>query len=381
MGLKKYVKDILLNGKKHLQRNNLESLLWLVNLIPNIAEITKKTAPFWISHISLLFYIYGFGCIVYQIKFANGPGDFIKSYVNVSICTLTATSSGWFLMKWPFCKNMLQKVIKNDEMTRQSEFLKKRHSKLLSVIKKMLLVFYGLNMINVFFIYLPHRADLQNDNFSMTQCVGLEPLSTSPNREVCRTIILTLELSLVTIVLNYQALLLLLIAHTTAMYQLMADEMTALDSNDTGNNVKEKLPTMILRHSMTMSTVDDLKNLYSVPIGIHFGSNAVCICLFFYLPLQDWITFMPVLVYCFLVYFLYCFLCQRLINASEEFERAVYCCGWEKFDLNEMNLTYLMLMQAQKPIELLAAGIVPVNIYTFATSMQAMFKFVTVVKF
>ncbi|XP_013146147.1 PREDICTED: odorant receptor 67a-like, partial [Papilio polytes] len=336
-------------------------------------------AAFWALHFVLLLYIYGLGCLVYQIKFASGPGDFIKSYVNVSIFTLTATSSGWFLMKWPFCKNVLKKVLKNDELSRQSEFIKKRHTKLLSVIKKMLLIFYISNMMNVFFIYMPNRADLQNDNYSMTQCVGLEPLSTSPNREVCQTIILTLELSLVTIVLNYQALLLLLIAHTTSMYQLMADEMTAL--NEDNVNVKEKLPTMIIRHSMTMGTVDDLKFLYSVPIGIHFGSNAVCICLFFYLPLQDWITFIPVLMYCFLVYFLYCFLCQRLINASEEFERAVYCCGWEKFDLNEMRLTYMMLMQAQKPIELLAAGIVPINIYTFATSMQAMFKFVTVVKF
>ncbi|XP_013180466.1 PREDICTED: odorant receptor 30a-like [Papilio xuthus] len=380
MTLKRYLRDLFLNGKKHFQRNNLESLLWMINLIPNIAEITKETAAFWALHFVLLLYIYGLGCLVYQVKFANGPGDFIKSYVNVSIFTLTATSGGWFLMKWPFCKNVLKNVIKNDELARQSEFLKKRHSNLLSVIKKMLLVFYISNMMNVFLIYLPNRADLQNDNYSMTQCVGLEPLSTSPNREVCQMIILTLELSLVTIVLNYQALLLLLIAHTTAMYQLMADEMTALNEYD-NENVKEKLPIMILRHSITMRTVDDLKLLYSVPIGIHFGSNAVCICLFFYLPLQDWITFIPVLMYCFLVYFLYCFLCQRLINASEEFERAVYCCGWEKFDLNEMKLTYMMLMQAQKPIELLAAGIVPVNIYTFATSMQAMFKFVTVVKF
>ncbi|XP_068629598.1 odorant receptor 49a-like [Battus philenor] len=326
-------------------------------------------------------YVYGLGCLVYQVKYANGAGDFIKSYVNVSIFTLTLTSSYWFLMKWPLCKKALQKVIENDVLAQQSEFVQKRRTKLFAVIKIMLLVFYILNIINVLFIYLPSRADLENDNYSMAQCVGIEPLSSSPNREICLSILLTLEVSLVTIVLNYQALLLLLISHTTAMYHLMADEMTALDTDEHGTDVKEKLPSLILRHNLTLHTVDNLKLLYSMPIGIHFGSNAVCICLFFYLPLQDWITFMPVLVYCFLVYFLYCFLCQMLVNASEKFERAVYCCGWEKFDLHEMKLIYIMLMEAQKQVQLLAADIVPINIYTFATSMQAMFKFVTVVKF
>ncbi|CAK1581694.1 unnamed protein product [Parnassius mnemosyne] len=377
------LKNTTLNAINHLKQDNLQSLLWLVNLIPSIAEFTKATAPFWILHSCLLIYVYGTGSLVYQIKFAQGAGDFIKSYVNISILTLTANNTYWFLMQRSLFKSVLKKVIKNDELSRQSDFLLKRHSKLMSVIKKMLLVFYGLNLINVFAIYLPHRVDVKNNYYSMTPCVGLEPLSKTPNKEFCLAILFTQEATLITVVLNYQALLMLLISHTTAMYELMADEMTAFNTAEHGSNtiVKEKLPSLIRRHSLTLEIVDDLKLLYSVPIGVNFGSNAVCICLFFYLPLQEWVKFMPVLVYCFLVYFLYCFLGQRLINASEEFERSVYCCGWENFELNEMRQIYLMFMQAQKPVELLAADIIPVNIYTFARTLQGMFKFVTVVKF
>lgn len=188
-----------------------------------------------------------------------------------------------------------------------------------------------------------------------------------------------------TVVLNYQALLLFLIAHTTAMYQMLSAEIMVFDDyEDTPENnalVKERLPILIERHALTLDIIKNLKSLYSMPIGVNFGSNAVCISLFFYLPWHEWVMFSPILIYCFLVFFLYCFLCQRLINASEVFETAIYSCGWEKFDLKEKKTIYVMLLIGQKPITLLAADIIPVNIYTFATTLQAMFKFITVVKF
>lgn len=187
-----------------------------------------------------------------------------------------------------------------------------------------------------------------------------------------------------TVVLSFQALLLLLIAHTAVMYQMLSLEMMALNESehvsDTKELAREILPSLVRRHSLTLDVIEKLKSLYTAPIGVNFGSNAVCISLFFYLPLQEWLQFMPILLYCFLVFFLYCFLGQRLINASEEFERSVYCCGWENFSLKEKKMVYVMLRQAQKPIQLLAADIIPVNIYTFATTLQAMFKFITVVK-
>lgn len=183
------------------------------------------------------------------------------------------------------------------------------------------------------------------------------------------------------VVLNYQALLLFLIDHTAAMYLMLSEEMMFLSSAGiTSDYVKAKLPQLIDRHVLTLDIVDNLRGLYSVPIGVNFGSNAVCLTFGFFVSLQELVGFIPILIYCFLVFFLYCFLCQRLINAAEVYERAVYSCGWENFERNEQKTVYIMLIQAQKKVEILAAGIVPVNIYTFATTLQAMYKFVTVVK-
>nr|ARO76417.1 odorant receptor 11 [Conogethes punctiferalis] len=389
MDLFEHVKNTFSNVKTRLKHNTYADLLWLVNIVPSFAgfSILGDTlwAPFWIAHLSLLMYIYGVGCAVYQIRDAQNTGDFIKSFVNVSLFVLIANNSYWFMMKRPLLKSTLADISKSDEMATVNVIFREKHERYLMRIKCILLIFYGFNVGNAAFVYLPHRVDVLND-YAMTPCYGMEPLSSSPNKEICMTLLCLQELSIMTVVLNYQALLLLLIAHTALLYHLLSDEIMTLNNfnkDELYNNpaAKEFLPVIIHRHSIILSVIFKLKALYSVPIGVNFGSNAVCISLFFYLPLQQWLQFMPILVYCFLVFFLYCFLCQRLSNAAEVFEMAVYACGWENFDINERKAVYVMLRQAQKPVELLAADIIPVNISTFATTLQAMFKFVTVVKF
>ncbi|XP_023948177.2 uncharacterized protein LOC112053110 [Bicyclus anynana] len=384
-----WIQKSFISCKHHLTNNSLESIIWLVNLVPSKAgfSILKETtsAPFWIVHFSLLFYVYVVGNVVYQVKFAQGAGDFIKSYVNISILIIASNNSYWFIMKRPLLRTVLEQVERNDRLASDCEFLKEKHVQLLSVIKKIVIALYGSNLLDAVFIYFPNRINLSNNYFSMSPCVGLEPLDKSPNRDICHAILLTQELSIATVLLHYQALLLFLIAHTTAMYKLLSAEMLAFDEyedcQESSDIIKKRLPFLIERHALILDIIKNLKALYSMPIGVNFGSNAVCISLFFYLPLPEWLMFTPILFYCFLVFFLYCFLCQRLINASEHFENAIYSCGWEKFELNEKKTIYLMLLLAQKPVTLLAADIIPVNIYTFATTLQAMFKFVTVVKF
>nr|AII01092.1 odorant receptor [Dendrolimus kikuchii] len=389
MDLFKSLKEFFLRNRRRLQEDSYDSLLWLVNIIPNLVGFSinrkKISAPFWIVHMILLLYVYGVGCIVYMVRDAKTAGDYIKNFVNISLFCLIANNSWWFLTKRPLLKEALKKIKENDGLAHQNVTLQSKQKKILRRIRLMILTFLIFNYMDEFFIYLPHRADVMNDNYSMTPCVGLEPLTSSPNREVCHIILGLQEITIVTVVLNYQALMLFLIGHTAVMYQMLAYEMISLNDftnlKDHQLFVKQKLPSLIYRHSLTLDVTYKLKSLYSVPMGVNFGSNAVCISLFFYLPFEEWLQFIPILMYCFLVFFLYCFLCQKLINASEIFERAVYSCGWENFDLKEKKLVYVMLRQAQKPVEILAADIIPVNIYTFATTLQAMFKFVTVVKF
>lgn len=219
----------------------------------------------------------------------------------------------------------------------------------------------------------------------------------SPNREIlCLILIACTEVTVFFVLLNYQCLLYLLIAHTAAMYQILSDEINQLNETDEEGNeteyaatavsdreafVKERLHLYIDRHCMILKTIKNLNHLYNMPIGITFISNGICIMLIFFLSTEEYMSYMSTLVYCILVFFLYCHLCQRLTNASEDFERAVYNCGWENFKVAEKQKVYNMLVAAQRPVQLLAADIIPVNIATFATSCQFMYKLVALVKF
>ncbi|NP_001166616.1 olfactory receptor 54 [Bombyx mori] len=382
------IKEFFVNVKRRFQDVSIDSLLWIVNIVPSLAGFSirsdRVSAPFWIVHWSLLVYVYAVGNAVYQWKFANEAIDYITSFINVSLLILIGNNSWWFLANRRLLKSVLHKIEVNDELSRRSEQSRLKHKKLLKIIKRIVLVFYMSNYVNASFIYLPNRVDVLN-NYAMTPCVGMEPLTVSPNRELCLTILCMQEFSIMTVVLNFQALLLCFIAHTAVMFQILADEIMALNNYENLEEhqayVKEMLPIFVKRHSLTLSAVDNYKSLYSVPLGVNFGSNALTILLILYLPVLEWFKFIPIFVFCFMLFFLYCFLCQKLVNASEAFETAIYCCGWENFALREMKMIYVMLHQAQKPVELLAADIVPVNMNTFATTLQAMYKFVTVVKF
>ncbi|KAF9421888.1 hypothetical protein HW555_002328 [Spodoptera exigua] len=232
---------------------------------------------FWYIHMFLLFYVYAVGNFWYQWKFAHGAGDFIKSYVNISIIVIIGNNSVWFIKQRPLLRTVLKKIEQSDELARRSNFLQLKHEKLMKIVKRIVLIFYGFNYIDAFFIYFPHRVDLRN-NYSMTPCVGLEPLTASPNREICMTILTLQEFTINIVALNYQALLLFLIAHTAAMYQMMAYEMMALNDYKIENirQVKKKLSSLIERHCLTLDVVDNLRSLYSVPLGVNFEVDKFC---------------------------------------------------------------------------------------------------------
>lgn len=213
---------------------------------------------------------------------------------------------------------------------------------------------------------------------------GLEPITTTPNKQICMIIIVAQELSFIITALHYQTMLIFLIAYTAGIFHILTQEMMDLNNyknlEEHKSYVRKHLPSLVQRHALMLQVVGNLKNLYSVSTGVDFGANAVCVCLLFFVSYQVLLKFIPLLLYCVLSFFMYCFLCQRMTNAAEGFELAVYSCGWENFDLREQSMVYIMLLLAQKPVVILAADNVPVNMYTFAKTLQFMYKFVTVIK-
>ncbi|XP_041977467.1 uncharacterized protein LOC121731859, partial [Aricia agestis] len=332
---------------------------------------------FWTAHFILLFYIFFLSNVVMEIRGAYNVRDIIKANTILSVIIMILSTDYWFLTKRKLLVSTLDKLLAVDAMSQESEAFRENHTKFLTYVKRVVVVFYTVNFLNTTFVYFPQRINFTSAFSTFNQCPGIDA-SAGITRHVCRAIALSQDLTIVVVVMNYQALLIFTIAHTTCMYRMIAKEMADLKNR---RDIKERLPGLIKRHGLLMDIIRRLRSLYNMPIGINFGTNAYCICLYFSLPLDQINSFIPVLCYNILVFFLYCYLCQKLIDSSIAFEQAVYDCGWESYDLADMKTVYIVLKLAQKPVSLSAADMVPVNIYTFATAAEFMFKLITVLKF
>nr|ARO70215.1 Odorant Receptor 3 [Dendrolimus punctatus] len=254
-------------------------------------------------------------------------------------------------------------------------------------MKLIVLACYVFHFVDAVIIYIPSRI-MKLDDFSVATCVGLEPLTVSPNREICMAVLAAQELTAVLAVSSYDAILLFLFCHITATFQLLNEDMIDFNhladeyeaNSELASDIDARLKNLIIRHSFTLKTVKKLQEIYNTAVGIGLGLDAISMCLFFVLPIDVCLNFAPLIYHSFFVFFLYCYQGQRLTTASERFEMSVYCCGWEKIQVKHQKSILLMLMKAQKPVIIYAASVVPLRLYTFASTMQSIYKFVAVFK-
>lgn len=123
--------------------------------------------------------------------------------------------------------------------------------------------------------------------------------------------------------------------------------------------IEDCLKNIIFRHAL-----EHFRKIGSFLIG--FGLNAISLCLFFVLPLDVCLNFAPLFYHSLFIFFLCCFQGQRLTTASEKFEMADYCCGWENLRVKERRQILLMLKQAQKRVIVFVALVIPIHILSIA---------------
>lgn len=68
-------------------------------------------------------------------------------------------------------KTALKEISESDVMATANESFRQKHERSVQKIKRILFIFYGFNLLNATFVYLPHRADVLN-SYSMTPCFG-----------------------------------------------------------------------------------------------------------------------------------------------------------------------------------------------------------------
>nr|WCC57418.1 odorant receptor 18 [Papilio glaucus] len=414
------IRSFIIQFKRKSTENSFQNLIWLINLFPTILGFSyfdgKIKALFWIFLLVSTFYINIIGTVVYQIHHAEGLVDTLNSYFNVLIFIITYNYCRWFLFERKSLINALELAEKNNDMGMEFEKNPEKHKDIIKSIKNLIIIWYLFHLVNGVFIFIPKRIS-EMDDCSLSSCVGryqnwilieiyivkikrvkikimyfligLEPLSERPNKEVCMLILTAHALFCIITTASYDATFLFLFAHTAAMFEILQEETASLnDINEctgyeTAENtrtVEQRLKNLINRHSLILHTVHIIQDIYNVAVGISFGLEAISMCLFFVLPLEAVLNLVPIIIHGLSMFFLYCYQGQKITTAAEGFEKAVYCCGWENFGIKERKMILIMLRQCQKPVILKAASVAPICIYSFAYTMQSIYKLVTAFK-
>nr|WCC57535.1 odorant receptor 18 [Papilio memnon] len=385
------MRNFILRIKTKLSDSSFENLIWLINLVPTMLGFSyfdvKIKALFWIFLLLSTFYINIVGTVVYQKYHAAGLVDTLNSYFNVLMFIMTYNYCRWFLFERKSLINLLELAHKNNDMAMVCENSASKIKEIIKYIKNLIIIWYSFHLINGVFVFIPKRIS-EMDDCSLSSCVGLKPMSEHPNREVCMVILTAHALFCITTTACYDATFLFLFAHTAAMFEILKEETISLNDFETSTDdslgdmrtVTERLRNLINRHSLILHTVKKIQDIYSTAVGISLGLEAISMCLFFVLPLEAVLNLVPIIIHGLSMFFLYCYQGQKITTAAEGFEMAVYCCGWEKFGIKEQKMILIMLRQSQKPVILKAASEAPICIYSFAYTMQSIYKLVTAFK-
>ncbi|XP_068629540.1 odorant receptor 85c-like [Battus philenor] len=384
--LRKFVVKI----KNKLNENSFQNLLWLINIGPSIGGFSyfndKIKAPFWIVYFLSNIYVNVIGAVLYQIYYADGLIDTLYSYFNISMSIIIHSMGNWLVFERKRLKNIFVLVKNNNDMAIQCEHNLEKLKDLLKPIKQLVIVWYLFHFINDFLIFAILRL-FKMDKFGLAPCIGLEFLNNIPNKEICILLLGSNSITAEIAVVGYDATFLFLLAHTAAMFEILKEETLSLNNigysegqEEAAAIVRKKLKDLSNCHNLLLQTWEKIQEIYSVNISVSFGLEAITICLFFVLPLDVCFRFGPFILHGIALFFLYCYQGQKVTTAAERFQEALYCSGWENFRIDNQKMISFMLRQSQKPVTLLVASFVPVSIYTFACTMQFIYKFVTVFK-
>ncbi|XP_013145977.1 PREDICTED: odorant receptor 10a-like [Papilio polytes] len=376
------MKDLMKQIKIKFEENSFQNIVWWINLFPRVFGFSyftgKVVGPFWIFLLSCTFYLDFVGFVSFHMFHADGIIDMLNSCFSISLLVIIYNTGRWMIFERNGLRKVLELAKKNNNMAMQFESTIPKHTSLIKSMKNLVIVCYFFHFINDFIVFTPQRLSKIGD-FSVTSCVGMEPLKNSPNREICTTFFILQAIFGIGVTASYDATFLFIFAHTAAMFEILQEETMSLNDQEI-TTVAGMIKNLVHRHSLILHTVKEIQNIYSVTIGVSFGLEAISMCIFFVLPLNLAFNFTPIILHGFFVFFLYCYQGQKITTAAERFQTAVYFCGWENFKIKEQKMVLIMLRQSQMPVVLKAGSLVPVCIYTFASTLQSIYKFVTAFK-
>lgn len=166
-------------------------------------------------------------------------------------------------------------------------------------------------------------------------------------------------------------------------YKTIANENNSNSYNAENKNkainkyVKKKLEQIVQIHTTNINLLRQIEDVFRGAIAVEFMLLVIGIIAELLGGLEKtWIE----LPFALMLVGMDCLSGQRVTDASIVFERAVYDCKWENFDVENRRIVFLMLQAAQKNMVLSAGGVTMLSFVSLMAVIKSTFSAYTTLR-
>ncbi|XP_022823032.1 uncharacterized protein LOC111354009 [Spodoptera litura] len=261
-------------------------------------------------------------------------------------------------------------------------------------VKKRAIFYWAVLMGNgCLYVTMPMFRPGRHLTEDMLVIYGLEPMFESPNYEIAWFMMAASVATICYISANVSAYFIVIIGYAESQMRSLSDEVTHVwkdaekhfenlnfgtDLQDVDSkkmimneHVFKNLKYIIKRHATIKTLINQVEDVCSGPTAV--GLTFLLLGLISELlgGLENTFLQMP---FVFMQVGTDCFIGQRIMDAGEVFEWAVYDCQWENFDHKNMKMILLMLQISQKTPSISAGGMTKMSFRCLMGAMRVTYS-------
>ncbi|CAF4928431.1 unnamed protein product [Pieris macdunnoughi] len=339
------------------------------------------------------YYVYVVSVVWYVFVHYPATGDFIGTIIMFSIGAFTETCPIkllFMIIHRKLIAKVVERYLRCDAQIDPGSRLHQNIQSHLRTVKKRgttiwltLVIIAEIHCFTPFFLPGRHFPD---DNYIL---YGLEPMIESPNYEIA-TVIITITISSATYyVANCTAFMVMLLGYTEAQILSLSEELLNvwndaeketehidIESRSSALNsfISERLTFIIKLHNENITLLKRIEGVLRVSMALEFLFLMAGLIAALLGGIKHTYLEIP---FAFAQIFMNCYLGQKIINASETFESAVYDCKWELFDKTNMRTVLIVLQNSQKTLNLSAGGVAILSFQCLMSVIQSSYSFYT----
>ncbi|XP_023946434.1 uncharacterized protein LOC112051852 [Bicyclus anynana] len=323
--------------------------------------------------------------------------------VSLTSCNVTCITKFLFMIiHVTHIRDITEKYVKFDsQFEPESRFAVDLRTHL-RVVKSRALYIWTVLVVNcIVFVLIPLLRPGRHVTEEMYILYGLEPMLESPNYEIVHTVSAISVGFCVYIMVNVAVYVIVIIGYNESQMYTLSLEVRSLwdDSQNFYNNIKHKINNKVYGSYIKDTMVNEyirirlkqivgyhvanihlfhaLNNEFLIILAIEYTLLSIAIIGELLGGLENTYLQVP---YTVVQIYMDCLAGQRLIDACNEFEFAVYDCQWENFNASNQKTVLLMLVLSQKTLMLSAGGMANLNYECLMKILRSAYSAYTALK-